>query len=221
MDEKPAARNRKGNGGEPEFAVIDRRPAFTDEAGPSGEARYPTVVEQLKARAEEAERRAREISAAYRNIEGERDAFRARLGRDLERRVHVARAETLRKILAVLDDLDRAIAAGRSARDPDSLVAGVELIRDHLFRALASEGVETIETLGRPYNPSLAEAVAIEETDDPGRDGIVLEEVGKGYVLGDTLLRAAKVRVARRPRAEDQEESGTPIDSSEEALPRS
>jgi molecular chaperone GrpE len=204
MDEKPEAPDKKGNGREPQFAVIDRRPALADESAPA-EPRYPTVVEQLKARAEEAERRAREISAAYRRIEEERDAFRERLARDLERRVELARAEIMRKVVEVLDDLDRAIAAARSARQPQSLASGVELIRERLFRALASEGVEVVQTVGRPFDPSLAEAVAAEATDDPARDSLVLEEMEKGYTLRGALLRPAKVRVARLARREPEE----------------
>src|SRR6266705_3812620 len=104
------------------FSVIDRRPVFQDETSAASEPRYPSVVEELKARAEEAERRAREISAAYRRIESERDAFRERLARDLERRVDLARAEMMREVIDVLDDFDRALAAARAAADPAAVV---------------------------------------------------------------------------------------------------
>ena len=179
------------------FAVVDRRPVFNDETTTAPEARYPTVVEQLRTRAEEAEQRAREISAAYRRIEQERDAFRERLTRDLERRVDLARAEMLRKIIGVVDDLDRAIAAARGAGGPAPLLAGVSLIRERLAQILASEGAEAIETVGKQFDPSLAEAVATEESDDPGRDNQVVEEMERGYTLRGTLLRAARVKVAR------------------------
>ncbi len=188
-----------GPGREAEFAVVDKRPSY-DETGAAPEeapSRYPTVVEQLKARAEEAEARAREISTAYRKIDQERDAFRERLNRDLERRVDIARAEMMRKVVGVLDDLDRALGAARAGSDPSSLVAGVGLIRDRLFQVLASEGVEAIETLGRPFDPAIAEAVATAPTDDPESDGTVVEEMEKGYTLRGTLLRPARVRVAR------------------------
>jgi molecular chaperone GrpE len=197
MNDERAAAKDKGNGREHPFEVIDRRPRFEEGTAASSEPRYPTVVEDLKARVEEAERRTREISAAYRALELDREAFRERLNRDLERRVDIARAETLRRVIGVLDDLDRALAAARSAADPRGLADGVALIRDHLFQALAVEGVEAIDTLGHPFDPSRAEAVATEPTEDAGRDNLVIEEVEKGYSLRGTLLRPARVRVAR------------------------
>ncbi len=205
MKDDARSKDKKGNGREIPFEVIDRRPSFRDEAetAPAGtaEARLPTYVEQLQARTEEAERRAREISAAYRRIEQEREAFRERLTRDLERRVEIARADLMRKVIGVLDDLDRAIAAAHVAAGPATLLEGVAIIRDRLFQVLASEGVETLETSGRPFDPALAEAVATEEVDDPARDNTVVEEVEKGYTVRGTLLRPARVRVGRaRPR---------------------
>src|SRR6266850_5972702 len=106
--------NGEGRPDDPEkaFSVIDRRPAFGDSAPAATEPRYPSIVEELKARAEDAERRAREISVAYRQIEEEREAFRVRLARDLERRLDIARGDMMRRVLGVLDDLDRAIAVG-------------------------------------------------------------------------------------------------------------
>ncbi len=197
-DERPAPGD-KGNGRGQHFEVIDRRPRYGDEPEPAPGPRLPTAVEELKARAEEAERRTREISAAYRALELEREAFRERLGRDLERRVELARADILRPVIGVLDDLDRALAAARASADPRGLAEGVALIRDRLFQALAAEGVEPIETVGHPFDPTLAEAVATEPTPDPSRDRLVVEEIEKGYTLRGALLRPARVRVARGP----------------------
>jgi molecular chaperone GrpE len=180
------------------FSVVDRRPSF--EAGadsPAGEPRYPSVVEEFKARAEEAERRAREISAAYRRIEEERDAFRERLSRDLERRVDIARGELMRRIIPVLDDLDRALAAARATAGGAPLLTGVALVRDRLRQALAAEGVEEVETKGLPFDPSIAEAVSTIEVKDPSQDGLVLDEMERGYRLRGTLLRPARVHVGR------------------------
>jgi len=184
---------------EPErVVVIDRRPNYESEPTEGAEQpRYPTFVEELKARVEKAEQQAREISVAYRRIDEERDAFRERLNRDLERRVDVARAELMRKILGVADDLDRAIAVARDMQEPSPMLEGVVLIRDRLMQALASEGVEVFSTVGEPFDPNIAEAMAVEPTQDAGQDNRVIEELQQGYMIKGTLLRPARVRVAR------------------------
>ena len=192
----------------PSFSVVDRRPRF-DEPDPEGPAdppsRVPTVVESLQARAEEAERRAREISQAYRRIEEERDAFRQRLSRDLERRVDIARADLMRAILPLVDDLDRALRAADAGADPRRLREGVGLIRERLVQALAAQGVETFSTLDQPFDPAVAEAVASVETADAGLDGRVIDEVEPGYRLRGTLLRPARVKVARHRTKDDSD----------------
>jgi len=90
MSDEPQTGDKKGK--RRRAAVRGRRPPPRTSATTPRErgVALPHVVEELKARAEEAERRAREISAAYRRIESERDAFRERLARDLERRVDLA-----------------------------------------------------------------------------------------------------------------------------------
>jgi molecular chaperone GrpE len=196
----PAGADRPEEEGSTPFSVVDRRPRYDEAGGAVAEGepvREPTVVGEMRARAEEAERRAREISAAYRRIDEEREAFRQRLSRDLERRVDIARADLMRRIIPILDDLDRALAAARSAGESGRLAAGVGLIRESLRQALAAEGVEEVATAGKPFDPAVAEAMATEPTDDPGRDGVVVEEIEKGWTLGGVLLRPARVRVAR------------------------
>ena len=189
----------KGNGKQADsFSVVERRPRYDEgDPAPDDPPREPTVVQELRARVEEAERRTREISAAYRKIDQERDAFRERLSRDLERRVDIARAELMRRVLPVLDDLDRALAAARGAGREAGLAEGVALIRERLRQALAAEGVEAIHTSGEPFDPGVAEAVSTEITADPAMNGVVVEELEPGYRLGAALLRPARVRVAR------------------------
>lgn len=198
----------RGNGQDepPGFSVVDRRPRYeanedapVSEAGTeaAAEAIDPAIVEELKARAEEAERRTREISAAYRRLDQERDALRERLARDLERRVDAARADLMRRMLPVLDDLDRALQAAEAGAGGRSLKEGVALVRERLMQALVAEGVEPVEIAGRPFDPAVAEAVATEETDDPASDQKVVEEMERGFRLRGALLRPARVKVAR------------------------
>jgi molecular chaperone GrpE len=201
----------KADGADTSFKVVDRRPRYDEAAetpsapdGPAApegltatEGGQPSVKDESLRRAEDAERRLKEISAAYVRLEQDREAFRERLSRDLDRRVDIARADLLRKVIEVLDDLDRALAAARTGAPGEALLRGVALTRERLLQTLASEGVETAETVGRLFDPSVAEAVSTEEVDDPERDNLVIEELARGYTLGGRALRAARVRVAR------------------------
>lgn len=207
-DARGSKKGGRGNGQDedPGFSVVDRRPRYeSDDAEPEPEAATgaadeavdPATAGELKARAEEAERRTREISAAYRRLDQERDALRERLTRDLERRLDAARADLMRRMLPVLDDLDRALQAAEAGAGGRPLKEGVALVRERLMQALVAEGVEPVEVAGRPFDPAVAEAVATEETDDPARDHQVIEEMERGFRLRGALLRPARVRVAR------------------------
>jgi len=211
----------EGENQDPAFKVVDRRrpigesgtaapdpvtgPPTDAETAPTADSTslagpgQGALLEEARAKAEDAERRLREISAAYVRMEKDRDAFRERLTRDLDRRLDIARAELLRKVVTVLDDLDRALAAARAGAGTEALLQGVLIVRDHLLKTLASEGVEPLETVGHPFDPAVAEAVSTEAVDDPARDNTVLEELERGYRLRDRTLRPARVRVARGP----------------------
>lgn len=187
----------KSDPGEPvRVTVVDRRHhASGSEAGEAhgagDEPRYPSYVEELRAQAETARAKALE---AIRKAEEEVDAVRERLTRDVEKRVLAGRARLLAAVLDVADNLDR---AGRAAASQSQTIAeGIGLIGQQLQSILKAEGAEPIETVGLPYDPHLAEAVALEPV-DPARDGVVLEEFQRGYRLGDTILRPAKVKVGK------------------------
>ena len=102
------------------------------------------------------------------------------------------------KLLAVLDDFDRALeSVPADAHDP--WIEGVQLVERKLRSVLESEGVSPIEAVGKPFDPNLHEAVAHEETTDHA-DNAVIGEVQRGYMLHDRILRPSLVRVANNPK---------------------
>ena len=175
--------------------VVDHRHHVRSEDAASAletdGGRYPSFVEELKARAELAEKRAREAIA---RMDAEVEAVRDRLAKDIERRVSQGKATFLGSILEVADNLDRA-ARGASQASP-AIRDGLELIRQQLAGALKAQGVEPIETFGQPYDPHVAEAVVVEPV-EAARDNLVIEELQRGYRLGDVILRPARVKVGR------------------------
>ncbi len=101
-------------------------------------------------------------------------------------------------LLPVLDDLDRALASvpPESSREP--WVEGVRLVQRKFAATLESYGVKPIEAEGKPFDPCLHEATAC----IPGKEGIVMGEIKKGYMLGDKVLRPSLVSVGKGEEAE-------------------
>ena len=107
-------------------------------------------------------------------------------------------AALISRLLAVLDDFDRALANVPSDAH-DSWIEGVQLVERKLRSVLESEGVTQIEAIGQPFDPNLHEAVAHEETTEHA-DNEVIGEVQRGYRLHDRVLRPSLVRVANNPK---------------------
>ena len=102
------------------------------------------------------------------------------------------------KLLAVLDDFDRALESV-PAEAHDAWIEGVKLVERKLRSMLESEGVTPIEAIGLPFDPNLHEAVAHEET-AAVPDNHVIGEVQRGYRLHDRVIRPSLVRVANNPK---------------------
>jgi molecular chaperone GrpE len=104
-----------------------------------------------------------------------------------------------RDLLTVLDNLERAIEAARTAGAP-GIVEGVEMVYRQLVDILAKHDIEPIPALGQPFDPSQHEAIT-QQPDPEHPEGTVVAELGKGYRLRDRVLRPSKVAVSVRPPA--------------------
>lgn len=123
------------------------------------------------------------------------DNYRKRVERERREQTEWAAAEVLTDFLSVLDDFDRALAAD-APPEAEAYRAGFELIRRQLAEVVRKRGATPIDTLGTDFDPHLHQAVAYEETAG-AREGEVIGEFRKGYMLGDRLLRPALVKVAK------------------------
>ena len=121
-------------------------------------------------------------------------------------------SEVARKLLPVVDNLERALDAERSMETTESkefrhFLHGVELINKQLNEVLESLGVQPIAAVGERFDPHVHEAVATESSDEYEPD-TVIEELTRGYRIGERLLRPAMVKVAARAKesAADEDE---------------
>ena len=123
------------------------------------------------------------------------DNYRKRIDRERREQADSAATSLLTEILPVVDNLERALLAPAT---PESARyrAGVELIHRQLVDLLRKRGVIPFEALGTDFDPRIHQAVS-QETSETHRDGEVMEEMQRGYMLGDRLLRAAMVKVAK------------------------
>lgn len=132
------------------------------------------------------------------------DNLARRTEREVHRLVRLGKKDLLMRLLELADNMDRAMAAWRQALsavdgiDPESLTGGVAMIARQLQAVLAFEGVAAVESVGKPFDPAVHEAVAVWETADVS-DETVSDELRKGYMQGSEVLRPAQVRVARPP----------------------
>ncbi|MCU0253122.1 MAG: nucleotide exchange factor GrpE [Acidobacteria bacterium] len=147
----------------------------------------------MESRALAAEAKLREVAEGFRAAQQDLESARARLERDQTLRVREALARAFGGVLAALDHLDLAMEHA----DDGPLKAGLALSLRQMHDALAAEGLERVPTVGRPFDPSIAEAVAIAETADPAQNNVVVEEYRPAYALGGQVVRAAQVRVAK------------------------
>jgi molecular chaperone GrpE len=146
-------------------------------------------------RALEAEARLRDFADSVRKYKAEHDAIRARLERDKDARVREALGRSFTKILEVIDNFERALEFAPQG----PLVDGLVLTLRQLLDVLAAEGLERVEMLGHPYDPELAEAVALEPVNDPEEHNRVTAELRPGYRFHGQILRPAQVRVGKLP----------------------
>ncbi|ALC14982.1 heat shock co-chapterone protein GrpE [Desulfuromonas soudanensis] len=155
----------------------------------------PTPDETLAALRQEADQN-RDL---YLRARADLENYRKRAQRDKEDLARFANENILREILPVLDNLERAVEhAGKDDNARGSLLEGVQMTVDMFGRLIERFGVVPITTVGETFDPSRHEAVGqIESAEHP--PNTVVQELQRGYLLNDRLLRPAMVMVAKAP----------------------
>jgi molecular chaperone GrpE len=124
------------------------------------------------------------------------DNYRKRVERDRQAMAESAAADLVRDLLPLVDDLERALRADVGSDGAAAYRTGVELIHRQLLDILRKRGVRQIDALGADFDPHYHQAVSYDVAEGH-RDGEVIEELGRGYMLGDRLIRPSMVKVAK------------------------
>ncbi len=170
-------------------------PAAPDEAPEHSE------VERLAGELAAAREEARRLEDQFLRQAAETENYRKRVAREKQDAVRYANESLVRDLLPVIDDLERAVEHGRAGGNGQSLLDGIELVLRTCLEALQKHGVTQVTAKGEPFDPEKHEAFAQVETAEHDANTVV-DEVHRGYYMGDRLLRPSLVSVARTPASE-------------------
>ncbi|MFD0870549.1 heat shock protein GrpE [Chlamydia abortus] len=171
------------------------------EAASDGSAQASSAGEQADAeegadeRMEELRRQAEENYQRYLRAQADFDNFRRRTRQEKEEFAKYASLNLIEQLLPVVDNFERAIESSKGTKDFDALVKGLEMTFRQLDQVLQQEGLKPIEAVGQPFNPEYHQAVMQVESEEY-EEGIVVEELQKGYVLKEKVIRPSMVKVS-------------------------
>ncbi len=169
---------------------LDNMQGAEDQAG-----MVSSEYELLKLELDKVREEARVNYDHYLRALAEAENIRKRSSREREEYIKFATLPIIRKALPIIDDLERALNMSAQHQDYASLHKGVEMILKSMHEMIKTEGVQTIEAIGKPFDPEFHEPLVLEEsTEHPSNT--VLEEMQKGYILHGRVIRPSLVKVS-------------------------
>jgi len=134
-------------------------------------------------------------SDRFLRLAAEFDNYKKRTAREFEDIIKRANVRLLRELVDIVDNFERAMSADAEDHSHKAYRQGVELIYNQLSALLTKEGITPIEAVGKPFDPHYHEAV-MQSASDEYDEGTVMQEIQKGYCIGDKVLRHSRVIVS-------------------------
>jgi molecular chaperone GrpE len=153
-------------------------------------------IEELKKKVEEKEKETKDHYDRLLRVAADFDNYKKRAAREKEEWVKFANEDLIKALLPFIDNLERAVNHAQKVKDTGVLIEGVRLTIQQLLQALNKFGLTSFESVGKPFDPAMHEAMLVVETNKQEPNQVV-EEFQKGYVLNDRLLRPATVSVSK------------------------
>jgi len=157
-------------------------------------ARLEKALQEEKKKNEEYVTRLKYLQADFENLQ-------KRTKKEIEEMVKYGHEDLMVSLLPILDDLERALNAGKSSDNKDAVVEGLELVLKATQNVLFQKGLSPIDSVGKKFDPTKHEAIGFVSSTDY-EDNTVVREFRRGYMLGDKVIRPSIVEVARKPSTE-------------------
>ena len=145
---------------------------------------------------EKAQAEAAQYYDRWMRLAAEFDNYKRRSARQFAELVQSANERLVTQLLPVLDNFERALNHEGDDETLESFRKGVEMIFGQLHDVLKAEGLKSFDSVGKPFDPNIHDAIMQMESEEH-ESGTVMEEVQKGYTLGDKVLRHTKVVVSK------------------------
>lgn len=163
-------------------------------------------IKEMEARLESLEQEAKETHDRFLRISAEFENYKKRATREMGDFRKFANESFVKAMLPVVDNLDRAIESSSNDKNTNtSVVEGVNMTLGEILKVFEQFGVIPFESLGKTFDPGFHQAVMQEENEDYP-DNTVLNELQKGYLIHDRLLRPAMVVVSKKKEKPENEE---------------
>jgi len=174
----------------------------------SVEAEFLSLRQQLESK----ETEAKNYYERFLRQAAELENYKKRSARERDDAIRYANESLLKDLLPVVDNLERAIAHASGGGNGKPLVEGVEMVLRGLADVLTKHGAMPILAQGQPFDPTKHEAMTQVETDDHEPNSVV-EELHKGYMLRDRLLRPALVSVAKAVKTREKKNPESKVEN--------
>jgi molecular chaperone GrpE len=173
--------------------MVSREPEKTPNNEAEPQAAETEGTASLEQALEEEKKKAAEYLASWQRAQADFINYKRRTEQEKLEFNSFANANLVRGLLPVLDDLERALNAIPEEFTKHDWVEGVRMVERKFKTILEGQGVKPIKALGETFDPHFHEALK----HDKGKEGIVIEEIQKGYMLHDKLLRPSRVSVGK------------------------
>jgi molecular chaperone GrpE len=175
----------------------------------------PSEIEELKAKIAELEKSVELYKDQFLRKAAEFENFKRRMENEYLTVTRFANEALITEILPVIDDLARSLKAGKARREFGAFYKGVELIHSKLMKTLEARGLKPIEALGEQFDVDYHEALMQVQKEDVAPHTVV-EEVERGYMLHDKVIRHSKVIVAGNSEDTTREAPSEPTEKKDE-----
>lgn len=138
------------------------------------------------------------LDDSYRRKVAEFDNYRKRMIKQMEDTAAETTRKFLVEVLPIFDNFGRALKSTEKSNDFEQLYNGLSVTNKGILHFFDRIGVKPMESLGKEFDPNFHEAVLMEEREDVPFEKTVIDELEKGYMLGDSVIRHSKVKVAKK-----------------------